>query len=105
HNLECGADLVLVQGDSGCDFVNQPLKFVGRHSSTVDWLQPDLGRLGFTSVTPTRVEPGKFQKIGKKIVPVFGSNAFRMKLDAMDGQRRVLHAHDDAVRRLGRDLK
>src|SRR3546814_4016025 len=42
-------------------------------------------------------DPGIFQEIGEQNMAVFGGDAFRMELHAVDRQVAVAHAHDQAV--------
>src|SRR5690606_34587566 len=39
------------------------------------------------------VQARKLQEVAQNVMPVFGGDAFRMELDAMDRQFLVLHAH------------
>src|SRR5680860_1435277 len=51
------------------------------------------------------LDAGKVEEIGEQLMPVLRGDALGMKLDAVDGVTLVLHAHDDAVRRLRGDFQ
>ncbi len=62
-------------------------------------------RRGPVRVAPARGQPRQLEEVREQRVPLLGGDALGMELHAMHGMRLVLQPHDDAVRRLGRDLE